>query len=269
MSAPLLQFRTVTKDFESGLLPWTRRRVRAVDAVSIDLQPGETLGIVGESGSGKSTLLRMALRLVRPSSGEILFDGTNLGALTGGDLKAVRRRMQAVFQDPTSSFNPRQSVGQILTAPLEVHGIGGGPARRRQVADTLDLVGLNAGFMERYPHQLSGGQRQRVAIARAIIMRPALVVADEPTSALDVSVQAQILNLFKQTKRELGLTYLFVSHNLGVIRYVSDRVAVMRLGRIVEAGTAQDIFTNPQHEYTRALLAAVPDLDLAARRAAE
>ena len=267
MSTPLLQFRTVTKDFESGLLPWTRRRVRAVDAVSIDLQPGETLGIVGESGSGKSTLLRMALRLVRPSSGEVLFDGTDLGALAGGDLKAVRRRMQAVFQDPTSSFNPRQSVGQILTAPLEVHGIGSGPTRRQQVADTLDLVGLNAGFMERYPHQLSGGQRQRVAIARAIILRPSLVVADEPTSALDVSVQAQILNLFKQTKRELGLTYLFVSHNLGVIRYVSDRVAVMRLGRIVEAGTAHEIFTNPQHDYTRALLAAVPDL--AARHAAE
>ena len=154
MSAPLLQFHNVAKDFESGLLPWTRRRVRAVDAVNIDLQPGETLGIVGESGSGKSTLLRMALRLVRPSSGEVLFDGTDLSALAGGDLKAVRRRMQAVFQDPTSSFNPRQSVGQILTAPLEVHGIGSGPTRRQQVADTLDLVGLNAGFMERYPHQL-------------------------------------------------------------------------------------------------------------------
>jgi ABC-type glutathione transport system ATPase component len=267
MSAPLLQFRNVTKDFESGLLPWTRKRVRAVEAVSIEVQPGETLGIVGESGSGKSTLLRMALRLVRPSGGEVLFEGRNIDSFTRGDLKALRRRMQAVFQDPTSSFNPRQSVGQILTAPLEVHGIGSGPARRRQVGDTLDLVGLNAGFMERYPHQLSGGQRQRVAIARAIILRPSLVVADEPTSALDVSVQAQILNLFKQTKRELGLTYLFVSHNLGVIRYVSDRVAVMRLGRIVEAGSAHDIFTNPQHDYTRALLAAVPDL--AARPAAE
>ena len=269
MSAPLLHFQRVTKDFDSGLLPWTRRRVRAVEDVTIALQPGETLGIVGESGSGKSTLLRMALRLVRPSSGAVLFEGRNIGALAGGELKALRRRMQAVFQDPTSSFNPRQSVGQILAAPLEVHGVGNGSTRRRQIGDTLDLVGLNAGFMERYPHQLSGGQRQRVAIARAIILRPSLVVADEPTSALDVSVQAQILNLFKQTRRELGLTYLFVSHNLGVIRYISDRVAVMRLGRIVEAGTAQDVFTNPQHDYTRALLAAVPDLDLAARRAAE
>jgi ABC-type glutathione transport system ATPase component len=269
MSASLLEFHNVTKDFESGLLPWTRNRVRAVDDVSVALRAGETLGIVGESGSGKSTLLRMALRLIRPSSGEVLFEGANLGTLAGRDLKAARRRMQAVFQDPTSSFNPRQSVGQILAAPLEVHGIGAASARRQQVADTLDLVGLNAGFMERYPHQLSGGQRQRVAIARAIILRPSLVVADEPTSALDVSVQAQILNLFKQTKRELGLTYLFVSHNLGVIRYISDHVAVMRLGRIVEAGTAHDIFTNPQHDYTRALLAAVPDPDFTARRAAE
>ena len=269
MSEPLLQFRGVSKDFTSGLLPWTRRRLRAVDDVSFDLRPGETLGIVGESGSGKSTLLRIALRLTRPSGGDVLFEGRNIGTLAGRDLKSVRRRMQAVFQDPASSFNPRQSVGQILLAPLEVHGVGSASARRSQVGETLNLVGLNADFMERYPHQLSGGQRQRVAIARAIILRPALVVADEPTSALDVSVQAQILNLFKQTKQELGLTYLFVSHNLGVIRYVSDRVAVMRLGRIVEFGAAQEIFNNPQHDYTRALLAAVPDLDLAARPAAE
>ena len=269
MADPILQFRAVTKDFESGLLPWTRRRTRAVDDVTIDLQPGETFGIVGESGSGKSTLLRMALRLIRPSTGAVLFEGRDIGVLARPDLKAMRRRMQAVFQDPASSFNPRQSVGQILLAPLEVHGIGTTESRRRQVGDMLDLVGLNAGFMERYPHQLSGGQRQRVAIARAIILRPALVVADEPTSALDVSVQAQILNLFKQMKRELGLTYLFVSHNLGVIRYVSDRVAVMQLGKVVESGTAQAIFTDPQHDYTKALLAAVPDVDPAARRAAE
>ncbi|MGH6929344.1 MAG: ATP-binding cassette domain-containing protein, partial [Dongiaceae bacterium] len=210
----------------------------------------------------------IALRLLRPTSGQVLFEGRDAGAIEGRDLRHVRRRMQAVFQDPTSSFNPRQSVGQILLAPLEVHGVGTRESRLRQVGDTLDLVGLNATFIERYPHQLSGGQRQRVAIARAIILRPSLVVADEPTSALDVSVQAQILNLFKQTKRELGLTYLFVSHNLGVIRYISDRVAVMRLGRIVEIGPAHDIFTNPQHEYTQALLAAVPDADVT-RRAAE
>jgi ABC-type glutathione transport system ATPase component len=269
MPEPILQFRAVGKDFESGLLPWTKRRVRAVDDVTLDLKPGETFGIVGESGSGKSTLLRMALRLIRPTAGLVLFEGRDIGRLEGAELKAMRRRMQAVFQDPASSFNPRQSVGQILLAPLAVHGIGTAGSRRTQAAETLDLVGLNAGFMERYPHQLSGGQRQRVAIARAIILRPSLVVADEPTSALDVSVQAQILNLFKKTRRELGLTYLFVSHNLGVIRYISDRVAVMRLGRIVESGPAHDIFTRPQHDYTRALLAAVPDIDLVSRPAAE
>jgi ABC-type glutathione transport system ATPase component len=268
MSEALLQFRGVTKEFESGLLPWTKRRMRAVDDVSLDVRTGETLGIVGESGSGKSTLLRIALRLLRPTSGQALFEGRDIGPIEGRDLKQIRRRMQAVFQDPTSSFNPRQSVGQILLAPLEVHGIDTGESRLRQVGEMLELVGLNATFIDRYPHQLSGGQRQRVAIARAIILRPSLVVADEPTSALDVSVQAQILNLFKQMKRELGLTYLFVSHNLGVIRYISDRVAVMRLGRIVEIGSAHDIFTEPQHEYTQALLAAVPDA-AAARRAAE
>jgi len=269
MAEALLQFRNVSKDFDSGLLPWTKRRVRAVDNVTLDLQPGETFGIVGESGSGKSTLLRMALRLIRPAAGQVLFEGRNVCGLEGAELKALRRRMQAVFQDPASSFNPRQSVGQVLLAPLEVHAIGTAASRRTQVVETLDLVGLNATFTERYPHQLSGGQRQRVAIARAIILRPSLVVADEPTSALDVSVQAQILNLFKQTKRELGLTYLFVSHNLGVIRYVSDRVAVMRLGRVVETGSAHDLFTNPQDAYTRALLAAVPDIDRAVWRAAE
>jgi ABC-type glutathione transport system ATPase component len=267
MSDGLLQFRSVTKEFQSGLLPWTRRSTRAVDDVSLDLRAGETLGIVGESGSGKSTLLRIALRLLRPTSGRAMFEGCDIATTEGHDLKQVRRRMQAVFQDPTSSFNPRQSVGQILLAPLEVHGIGTRESRLRQVGDTLELVGLNAAFADRYPHHLSGGQRQRVAIARAIILRPSLVVADEPTSALDVSVQAQILNLFKQMKRELGLTYLFVSHNLGVIRYVSDRVAVMRLGRIVEIGSAHDIFTSPHHEYTQALLAAVPDVDVTRRAA--
>jgi peptide/nickel transport system ATP-binding protein len=227
MPEPLFQFCNVTKDFESGLLPWSKRTLRAVDDVSLDLKPGETFGIVGESGSGKSTLLRIALRLVRPSSGRVLFEGREIGSLNGRDLRTMRRRMQAVFQDPASSFNPRQSVGRILLTPLEVHQIG------------------------------------------TASVRPSLVVADEPTSALDVSVQAQILNLFKQTKRELGLTYLFVSHNLGVIRYVSDRVAVMRLGKIVEFGRADDVFTNPQHQYTQALLAAVPDVDVTRRQAAE
>jgi ABC-type glutathione transport system ATPase component len=269
MSKPLLQVNGVTKVFESGWLPWRRRRMTAVDEVSLHLESGETLGVVGESGSGKSTLLRLVLRLFWPTAGEILFAGRNIATLEGGELKAMRRQLGAVFQDPASSFNPRHSIRSVLSAPLEVHDVGTRESRLKQVGDLLERVGLNASMMERFPHQLSGGQRQRVAIARAIILRPALVVADEPTSALDVSVQAQILNLFKEMKRELGLTYLFVSHNLGVIRYVSDRVVVMRLGRIVERGTSQLVFTNPQHEYTKALLAAVPDVDMARHRAAE
>jgi peptide/nickel transport system ATP-binding protein len=258
----------VTKVFESG--GWLRRRPRppAVDRVDLEVVQGETLGIVGESGSGKSTLLRLILRLLRPTSGRILFEGRDLGTLGGRELRALRRRMQVVFQDPIGSFNPRQSIGRALIAPLEVHDIGTRSSRRRLVGEALELVGLGTRFAERYPHQLSGGQRQRAAIARAIVLRPSLVLADEPTSALDVSVQAQILNLFKSMKRELGLTYVFVSHNLGVIRYVSDRVAVMSLGRIVETGGSEAIFTRPQHAYTKTLLDAVPDVDPARFRAA-
>ena len=257
---PLVSVRGVSKTFApaGGGLVFGRRRpgAYAVEGVDLDVLPGETMGIVGESGSGKSTLLR----LMRPSSGRVLFEGRDVHRLRGRDLRALRRRMQIVFQDPTSSFNPRQSVGATLAAPLEVHGVGTRASRKRLVGETLELVGLDPVFAPRYPHQLSGGQRQRVAIARAIILRPALVLADEPTSALDVSVQAQILNLFKRMKRELGLTYVFVSHNLGVVRYVSDRVSVMRLGRIVESGPAEEIFTRPRHAYTRELLAAVPEM---------
>jgi ABC-type glutathione transport system ATPase component len=256
----LVRLERVSKSFASGGL-LRRRRVDAVREVDLGAFPGETLGIVGESGSGKSTLLRIVLRLLRPTSGRVLFEGRDLGAIGGRELRALRRRMQVVFQDPTSSFNPRQSIGRSLTAPLEVHDVGTPHSRRQRVGETLELVGLDAGFMARYPHQLSGGQRQRAAIARAIILRPALVLADEPTSALDVSVQAQILNLFKQTRRELGLTYIFVSHNLGVIRYISDRVAVMYLGQIVETGASERIFSSPKDPYTRALLDAVPDID--------
>jgi oligopeptide transport system ATP-binding protein len=261
MADALVAAQAVSKIFESGGLFRRRPPVAAVDAVDLEVQAGETMGIVGESGSGKSTLLRIIVRLLRPSAGRVLFEGRDIGGLRGRELRAVRRRMQVVFQDPSASFNPRQSIGTALAAPLEVHGLGDRRSRRLKVGETLEQVGLNAGFMDRYPHQLSGGQRQRAAIARAIILRPALVLADEPTSALDVSVQAQILNLLKQMRHELGLTYIFVSHNLGVIRYISERVAVMHRGRVVESGTAEQIFTRPRDPYTQALLDAVPDAD--------
>jgi ABC-type glutathione transport system ATPase component len=261
MTRPLIELDAVTKSFEGGLRLFGRahRPPPAVDRVSLSVAAGQTLGIVGESGSGKSTLLRILLRLTRPSSGRALFDGQDIWAMRGRELLAMRRRVQAVFQDPMSSFNPRQSVASILAAPLEVHGVGTQASRRAAVFDALERVGLGADHAARHPHQLSGGQRQRVAIARAIILRPAILLADEPTSALDVSVQAQVLNLFKQTRADLGLTCIFVSHNLGVIRYVSDHVAVMRRGVVEEQGPADAVFDAPRHEYTRALLAAVPD----------
>ena len=261
MAEPLLQVRDVSKVFETGGLPWRRRQVRAVDGVDLDLEPGQTLGIVGESGSGKSTLLRIVLRLIRPNTGQVLFEGRRLGRLSGRELRSLRRRMQAVFQDPASSFNPRQTVGSVLLAPLEVHDVGTRQARLRRVAETLELVGLDPTFADRYPHQLSGGQRQRVAIARAIMLRPALVVADEPTSALDVSVQAAILNLLVQLQAEQRVSYLFISHDLGVVRYISDRIAVLYLGRLQELGPADVVFDGPHHPYTEALLSAVPTID--------
>jgi ABC-type glutathione transport system ATPase component len=254
----LLVINNVTKSFD---LPGfaVRRNPPAVKNVTLTVDPGATFGIVGESGSGKSTLLRMILRLIRPTSGEILYRGRDVWKMAGRELQQLRLEVQAVFQDPASSFNPRQTIGAILSAPLEVHSLGIARERMARVAETLAQVGLPAEFMRRYPHQLSGGQRQRVAIARAIILRPLLVLADEPTSALDVSVQAQILNLFRDTQKKLGLTTIFVSHNLAVIRYLSDQVAVMRQGEIVEQGATETVFTAPRHPYTRALLEAVPD----------
>jgi peptide/nickel transport system ATP-binding protein len=259
MTNVLLEVRNASRTFSTGVSPFSRQTFAAVDSVSLRLQRGRTLGVVGESGSGKSTLLRMILRLIRPSAGEILFEGRDVWALSGSELLAVRRRTQAIFQDPASSFNPRQSIGAILAAPLEVHSVGTTADRARTVAETLELVGLAASYTSRRPHQLSGGQRQRVAIARAIILRPSLILADEPTSALDVSVQAQILALLQKTNRELGLACVFVSHNLGVIRVIADDVAVMRRGKIVEVGSVEQIFEAPRDEYTRALIAAVPD----------
>ncbi|MEA2677061.1 MAG: peptide/nickel transport system ATP-binding protein [Chloroflexota bacterium] len=259
MSEPAIVIADVVKSFDQIGLFGRKIGPRAIDGVSLTVQRGETLGIVGESGSGKSTLLRLVLRLIRPTSGSVRVEGRDVWAARGSDLRAIRREMQAVFQDPASSFNPRQTIGAILAAPLEVHGFGSRQSRRALVGEMLERVGLPAAMATRYPHQLSGGQKQRVAIARAIILKPAIVLADEPTSALDVSVQAQILDLFEEIKRGLALTSIFVSHNLAVIRHVSDHVAVMRRGRIVEVGPAAQIFANPQNDYTRALIAAVPD----------
>ncbi len=249
----------MTKDFEQGRLFGRAPGLRAVDNISLLVERGETLGVVGESGSGKSTLLRMVLRLVRPSAGTIAVEGRDIWSLPARDLKAFRRKIQPIFQNPASSFNPRQSIGRILSAPLEVHGIGDRRSRANKVAALLERVGLPREVAGRYPHQLSGGQKQRIAIARAVILEPAIVVADEPTSALDVSVQAQVLEIFQETKRDMGLTCIFVSHNLAVISQVSDWVAVMRQGAVVEYGPVATIFAAPQHEYTQALIAAVPD----------
>ncbi len=259
MSSPLIEIADLGKTFGKPGFFGKTDDFRAVDGVNLKVERGQTLGIVGESGSGKSTLLRMVLRLIRPSTGTIRIGGEDIWSLSGASLKAMRRRVQPIFQNPASSFNPRQSIGAILTAPLEVHGIGDRASRRRMAAEMLERVGLPADAIGRHPHQLSGGQKQRVAIARAVILKPEIVLADEPTSALDVSVQAQVLDLFEATRRELGLTAIFVSHNLAVIRQISDQVAVMRLGKVVEYGPAEEVFANPKHEYTRALIAAVPD----------
>ena len=242
-----------------------RRTVQAVRGVSLEVAEGETLGLVGESGSGKSTLARCVMALQAPTSGTISFAGRDLASLGKADLRAVRREMTMVFQDPFDSLNPQRRVGEVVAAPLAIHRLGGRAERRRQVLEMLERVGLDAGYADRYPHELSGGQRQRVGIARALITRPRLVLCDEPVSALDVTVQAQILDLLAGLQRELGLTLVFIAHDLGVVRQVSKRIAVMYLGEIVEEGEAETIFTVPRHPYTQRLLAAVPSLDPHAR----
>jgi peptide/nickel transport system ATP-binding protein len=232
--------------------------VRAVDGVSFTLSAGETLGIVGESGCGKSTLARSILRLVEPTSGEITFAGEDVRALKARRLAALRRHMQIVFQDPYASLDPRQSVGAILAEPLEIHRIGTRAARRARVAELLGLVGLDAEAAGKFPHEFSGGQRQRIGIARAIALSPRLIVADEPVSALDVSIQSQILNLLVGLRGRLGLSYLFISHDLAVVEHISDWVLVMYLGRVVETGPVEAIYARPSHPYTQALIAAIP-----------
>lgn len=259
MSGPAISLTGLGKNFQAKRMFGTSEPFHAVRDVSVQVGRGRTLGIVGESGSGKSTVLRMVLRLIAPTSGTVEIDGEDIWQLARRDLRGLRRKVQPIFQNPSSSFNPRQTIGAILTAPLEVHGIGDRKSRRDQAMALLERVGLTTGHAERLPHQLSGGQKQRVAIARAVILEPQIVLADEPTSALDVSVQAQVLDLFQEIKSSMGLTSIFVSHNLAVVRQVSDDVAVMKLGQIVEYGPVDQIFTSPAHAYTRSLIDAVPD----------
>ncbi len=232
--------------------------VKAVDGISFDVQRGETLGLVGESGCGKSTTGRAILQLYRPTAGEVFFEGAKLTAMKGESLRRMRRRMQMIFQDPYASLNPRMTVGDIIGEPLLVHNLAKGKERRDQVQDLLRVVGLNPYFVNRYPHEFSGGQRQRIGVARALAVKPEFIVCDEPISALDVSIQAQIINLLEDLQREFNLTYLFIAHDLSVVRHISDRIAVMYLGKIVELTTRFELYDNPLHPYTQALLSAVP-----------
>ena len=260
-SAPLLEVTDLVKHFpvKSGVLIDRQvGAVRAVDGVSLSLAPGETLGLVGESGCGKSTLARTILQLLEPTSGSVRFDGQEIAGMGRRELRPLRREMQMIFQDPYASLNPRKRVGQIVGSPLKLHGLSEGKELRGQVEELLDRVGLAPEHYNRYPHEFSGGQRQRIGIARALALRPKLIIADEPVSALDVSIQAQIINLLEDLQDEFKLTYIFVAHDLGVVRHVADRVAVMYLGKIVELGPADEVYANPVHPYTEALLSAVP-----------
>jgi oligopeptide transport system ATP-binding protein len=241
-----------------GILRRQVGAVKAVDGVTFDIRRGETLGLVGESGCGKSTTGRALLRLYDLTAGRIRFDDMDIAKLDAGDLRAVRPRMQMIFQDPQASLNPRLTVGSIIAEPLIEHGVLKGDARRKRVRELLDAVGLNPDYINRYPHEFSGGQRQRIGIARALALDPQFVVCDEPIAALDVSIQAQVVNLLQDLQKKLGLTYLFISHDLSMVRHIANRVAVMYLGKMVELGTVDQLFSRPKHPYTKALLSAVP-----------
>jgi oligopeptide transport system ATP-binding protein len=257
----LLQVRDLRKEFpvRSGfLIERVSHTVKAVDGISFDIAEGRTLGLVGESGSGKSTTGYCVLQLLKPTAGSIRFQNKELTKLGREEIRRMRREMQIVFQDPYSSLDPRMTVGDIVAEPLDVHGVGSRRTRRDRVRELLDVVGFNPDYVNRYPHEFSGGQRQRVGVARALALNPSLIVCDEPVSALDVSIQAQILNLLKDLQRDFGLTYLFISHDLAVVRSMSDDIAVMKDGQIVETGPADEVYERPKHEYTRALLTAVP-----------
>jgi oligopeptide/dipeptide ABC transporter ATP-binding protein len=250
----------------SGIFQTESGRVRAVDDISFQIRKGETFGLVGESGCGKSTTGRAVIRLRNPTDGKVLFDGKDLMTLSRKDLRKMRRRMQIIFQDPYSSLNPRMTVGSIISEPLETHNLVSGKARLDRVKELLALVGLNPNYTNRYPHEFSGGQRQRIGVARALAVEPEFIVCDEPISALDVSIQAQVLNLLVELREKFGLTYLFIAHDLSVVRHISDRVGVMYLGKLVEVGPPAAIYETPGHPYTRALLSAVPIPDPKAER---
>jgi len=258
--APLLEVRKLTKFFpvRSGMLHRVTAQVRAVDGVDFVIEQGRTLGLVGESGCGKSTLGRAILRLQEPTSGQVLLEGKDFTALARDELVAERKRMQIIFQDPFASLSPRRTVAQIIREPLDVHGIGTPDERQRRLLELLDVVGMGPEVRDRYPHEFSGGQRQRIGIARALALNPQFIVADEPVSALDVSVQSQVLNLIAKLKRERGIAFLFISHDLAVIQHVSDDIGVMYLGRIVERASVEDLYREPKHPYTRALMSAIP-----------
>jgi oligopeptide/dipeptide ABC transporter ATP-binding protein len=266
--APLVQVSDLVKHFpvRGGILQRQVGTVQAVDGVSFDIKRGETLGLVGESGCGKTTVGRLLLRLIEPTSGTIRFDGVDITAISGAALKPYRRRMQIIFQDPYSSLDPRTPIGDSIGEGLRIHGIGTSAEREAKVSRMMDMVGLQSYHARRYPHEFSGGQRQRIGIARALVLEPDLVVCDEPVSALDVSIQAQVLNLLKALQRELGLTYVFVAHNMGVVEHISDRVAVMYLGRIAELADRRALFQHQEHPYTAALMSAIPIPDPEIRR---
>lgn len=260
MTEQLLKVENLKKHFPitGGILGRPVSSVKAVDGVSFTVNKGETLGIVGESGCGKSTTGRMLMRLIDPSEGKVTFEDRELTSLSNSEMRKIRREMQMVFQDPFASLNPRHTVEQILEEPLKVHGMGSAKERKKRVHELLNIVGLSSYHAKRYPHQFSGGQRQRIGIARALMTKPKLIIADEPVSALDVSIQSQVLNLMQDLQKEFGLTYIFIAHDLGVVRHISDRVGVMYLGKMVELSNSETLYEKPLHPYTQALLSAVP-----------
>ena len=259
---PLLKVEHLTKEFpaEAGMLAGrlSKRVVSAVNDVSFEIHEGETFGLVGESGCGKSTTGRSIMRLTKPTSGKVFFQGHDIAKMNRKELKAMRREMQFIFQDPYASLNPRMTIGEIVSEPLTIHNVGTREERMRTVRELLDVVGLNPEHINRYPHEFSGGQRQRIGIARALSVNPKLIMADEPVSALDVSIQAQVLNLLRDVQEQYNLTYLFISHDLAVVEMISDRIGVMYLGTIMEVAPNEELYSNPQHPYTQALLSAVP-----------